>query len=165
MPEGRAPHPDGQLCNLCFECGLPGHNLGCSSAETKHWFCSLCVVNPHACPLCRQRHRVCTSLTARETPDEDILMKTVRMLSTDSVWGPDDHIGGRHSRDVPGLKVLEHQPAPTASPPWRPARWQMRAGDNPTNWVPKHQPYGTVPRGSPPLFSDLLKPGPESHEH
>ena len=115
------------------------------------------VVKQHTCPLCRPRHPVCTSPTPRGTQDEDISMVTVHMLATHNVWASNHDIGGRYSRDVKRLEVLEHPPTPPASPPLHPARWQTPAGENPTNWVPEHEPYDTVPPSSLPLLSELLR--------
>ena len=77
------------------------------------------------------------------------------MLTTQNVSAPHDHIGGSHNADVEWLEVLKRPAAPPARPPWRPARWQVPAGENPTNRVPDQEPYDTVPRGSLPLLGEL----------
>ena len=83
-------------------------------------------------------------------------MVTIRMLATQNVWAPHDHIGGGDSPDVEGLETLEKPVPPPARPPWRPARRQVPEGDNPTNWAPDHEPYDTVPQGSLPLAAEPL---------
>ena len=96
MTTGEAPHLDGQgePCKVCFRPGLLGHDLGCGSTETRHWFCSRCVVKLHQCPICRQQHPLFTGLPPRETQEEDLSKTTIRMLATQNVWTPRDHIGG-----------------------------------------------------------------------
>ena len=44
---------------------------------------------------------------------------------------------------------------PPARSPFRPARWQVPAGDNPTNYTPNHEPYDLVPLGSLSLSGKL----------
>ena len=82
-------------------------------------------------------------------------MATIRMLATQNVWAPDDHIGGGDSPDVEWLETLQSPTPPPDRPPWRPAFWQVLAGDSSTNWAPDHKPYNTVPRGSLPLPGEL----------
>ena len=79
----------------------------------------------------------------------------MRMLATQSVTAPHDHIGGGDSPDVECLKMLEVLTPPPARPPFPQARWQALAGDNPTYDAPDHKPYDTVPPASLPLPGEL----------
>ena len=87
MPTGKAPHRGGsrQLCSVCFEWGRLGHDLGCGGTETRHWFPSQCVVHMHHCPICRQRHPLCTGPLPRETQDKDLTLATIRMLTIQKI--------------------------------------------------------------------------------
>ena len=150
---------------MCFEQGFLRHDLGCGGTETPHWFCRQCVVKVHEFPICRQRHPLCTGWTPRETEDVDLSMATLRLLATQNIWAPHNHIGGRESPDVEWLETLESPTPPLACPLWRPARQQVPAGENPTNYAPDHQPYDTVPRGSlPPPWQATEHLGPDHHE-
>ena len=60
-------------------------------------------------------------------------MATIRMLATQNVWAPHDHMGGRDSPDLEWLATLESPKLPLARLSWRLARLQVPAGDNPTN--------------------------------
>ena len=140
---------------MCLQPGCPGHDLGCGSTETRHRFCSQCVAQLHQCPICRQRHPLCARRPPRETQDEDLTLATIRMLATQHIWGPHDHIGGGDSPDVEWLETLEVPTPPPARCPFQPARWQVPAGENPTNQAPNHEPYDRVLQGSLPLPGEL----------
>ena len=82
-------------------------------------------------------------------------MATIRMLATENIWAPHNHIGGGESPDVEWLDRLESPTPPVVGPLWRPARQQVLAGETHTNYAPDNQPYDTVPRGSLPLPGEL----------
>ena len=162
---GEAPHPrgPGNPCNLCREivgeddAPLRGHDLGCSSAKTLHWFCSRCIAHLHACLLCRRAHPLCTAPPSRETQTNDLTLHSLRGLIAQNVWAPPDAEGG-NSPDVTWLDVLgEEDPvAPPHRPPWCAPTWTLPAGEeDPTIWVPDYQHYGGVPRGSLPPVGSL----------
>ena len=114
----------------------------------RHWFCSQCVVKLHECPICRQRHPLCSGPPPRETKDEDLTLATISMLATQNIRPPPDHIGGGDSLDVEWLVTLEVPTPPPARPLFGQLRWHVPAGDNRTNHAPDHEPYDTVPPGS-----------------
>ena len=147
---------------MCYKPRRLGHDLGCGGTETRHWCCSQCVVKLHQCPICRQRHPLHTGPPPRETQDKDLTLATISMLATQIIWAPHDHIGGADSLDVEWLRMLEVPTPPPAGPPFRQARWQVPAGDNPTNHAPDQESFYTVPRGSltppPPRAAELLGP-------
>ena len=170
MPTGEAPHAGGprEPSAVCYEPGRPGHELCCGGTETRRWFCSQCIVKLHQCPICRQRHALCTGPPPRETEEKDLTLATIRMLATQNISAPRDHIGGGESPDVEWLKTLEVPTAPPARPPFRQVRWQVPAGNNPSNHAPDHDPYDTAPRGSLPLPGELqitLDPSPTNIEN
>ena len=78
-----------------------------------------------------------------------------RMLATQNIWAHHDHIGGGDSPDIRWLETLESLRPPPARPAWRPARWQIPAGENPGTYAPDHGPFDTVPQGSQPLPGEL----------
>ena len=158
MPASEAPHPrgPGNPCNVCWEivgsddAPLPGHDLGCGSAKMLHWFCSPCIAHPHACPLCRRLHPLCTALPPRETQTDDLTLHMLRTLTAQNVWAPPDADGG-DSPDVRWLDVLgeEDPAAPPARPYWRAPTCTLPDGEEaPTIWVADYEHYGGVPRGS-----------------
>ena len=82
-------------------------------------------------------------------------MATIRMLGTQNIRAPTDHIGDGDNPDVELLEMLESPTPPPARPPWHPARWQVPAGKNPTNRAQDHEPYHMVSGGSLPLLGEL----------
>ena len=170
MPTAEASHlegPEGPH-NECYEPGILGYNLSCGGSETGHWFCSRCVVKLHACPMCRQRNPLYTGPSPGKTKEEDLSMAAIRMLATQNVWAPQDHIGRRDCLDVEWLETLASLAPPPARPPWRPARWQVSYWKNPTSWAPDHEPYDRVPWGSLPLprqLSDIWDLNPMNIEN
>ena len=170
MPTGEAPHPGRpvELCAVCYEPGRRGHDLGCGRTETRHWFRSESLVQLHQCPICRQRHPLCTRASTSENQDEGLTLATIRMLATQNIWTPRDHIGRGDSRYVEWLQTLEVPTPQPARPPFQLARWQVPAGGNPTNYAPNHEPYDTVPQGSLPPPSELpsvWEPSPMNTEN
>ena len=156
MPDAEAPDPEVLLCNVCLKSDRPGLDLGCGSDETRHWFCSQCVVRLRACPLCGRRHPLCTGLPPRENQDEDLSMETVWRMAAKNIWASQPHISGGDSPDVEWLEVLENLVEPPGRAPWRAARWRLPQGvENPANWVPDRDPHDTVPQGSLPQLSEL----------
>ena len=142
---------------------LLGHDLGCGSAETLHWFCSPCITHMHACALCRQEHPLCTAPPPRETQTNDLTLHTLRALIAQNVWAPPD-AEGRYSPDVTWLAVLGEED-PAARPPrpsWRAPTWTLPVGEeDPTIWAPDYEHYGGLPRGSlPPVVNLPDKWGP-----
>ena len=133
---------------MYYKPGHLSHDPGCVGTETRQWLCSQCLVKLHQCPICRQRHPLCTKPPPGETQDGDLTLGTIRMLVIQNIWTPHDHIGGGDSPDVELLQTLEVPTPPPARRPFRQARWQAPAGENPTNHAPDHEPYDTVPRGS-----------------
>ena len=117
-----------------------------------HWFCSPCIANLHACPLCRRLHPLCTALPPRETQTDDPVLHTLRTLIAQKVWAPPDADGG-DSPDVTWLDVIreESPAAPPPCPPWRAPTWALPDGEeDPTIWIADCEHYGGVPRGSLP---------------
>ena len=130
MPTGQAPHPGGpgEPCTLCFEPGRIGQGLGCGGTKMRHWFCSLCVVQLHQCPICRQGLALCTGPPPRETQDKDLSLARIRILATQNIWAPHDHIAAGTVQISSGWRRLRarrhHRPAPPSD---RCAgRWQQR---------------------------------------
>ena len=165
MPASEAPHPrgPGNPCNVCWEiiwdndAPLFGHDLGCSSAEMLHWFCSPCIAHLHGCPLCRRAHPLCTAPPPRETQTDNLTLHTLRTLIARNVWAPPDTDGG-DSPEVTWLDVLgEEDPAALPPhPPWRASTWTLRDGEeDPTIWVQDYEHYGGVPWGSLPPVGNL----------
>ena len=67
-------------------------------------------------------------------------MAMMKMLATQNVRAPHDHISGGDSPDVEWLETQESPMPPQTRPPGRLTRWQVRTGENPTNWAPDHEP-------------------------
>ena len=65
-------------------------------------------------------------------------MAAIRMLPTQNVRAPDDHISGRDSPAVQWLKTLESLAPSPARPPWLLAPWQVCQGENATNSGPNN---------------------------
>ena len=91
----------------------------------------------------------------RETQDEDVTLQTLRTLIPQNV--SNDGVG-EGSPDVEWLHVLTDQdPAtPLPRPPWRAPTWALPDPDaDPTVYVPDHEDYNDVPRGSLPPMGNL----------
>ena len=82
---------------MCFEPGCTDHDLGCGGTATQHWFCNQCVVQLHQCPICRQWHPLCTGPAPREPQDKDPTLATIRMLVTQNILAPQEHVGSGDS--------------------------------------------------------------------
>ena len=104
---------------------LLGHDLGRGSAQTLHWFCSPCIAQLHACPLCRQAHPLCTAPPLRQTQTDDLTLHTLRELIAQNVWTPPDADGG-DGPDVTWLDILGEE-GPAALPPRPPACTKVNA--------------------------------------
>ena len=101
-------------------------------------------------------HRYTAQVTPRWPPgSEPASLATIRRLATRNIWASNDDIGGGDSPDVQWLGTLEVPTPPPARPPFRPARWQVPAGENPTNYVQNHEPYDRVLPGSLPLPGEV----------
>ena len=85
MPDGKATHPEELPCTLFLEFNTLGHDLGCGSAEMRHWFCCQCVVKLHACPLCSEQQ---PPPPPKETQNKDFSKETVRRLASQNIWAP-----------------------------------------------------------------------------
>ena len=138
---------------------LRGHDLGCGGTEQLHWFCSPCIANFWACPLCRRPHPLCTAPPPRKTQDEDLTLHTLRTLIQQNVWNNGET---SDSPDVEWLDILtDEDPAtPPPLPPWCAPTWALPdLGADPTIYVPDYKHYDDVPRGSLPPIGNLPDSG------
>ena len=92
---------------MCYDPGLPRHDPGGGGTETRHWFCSSCIVKLHQCAICRQQHLLCTFPPPKVTQEDDLSMARISMLAIQNVWASRDHIGGSDTPDVEWLEKLE----------------------------------------------------------
>ena len=76
----------------------------------------------YQCPICRQRHLLCTGLPPRETQDEDLTLVIIRILAIQNVCAPQNPISCGDRSDIVSLEALKVVKPPPARPPFRQAR-------------------------------------------